>query len=590
MKLTGQKNLILFLFVLLCFPSLTQSSKDSLLDVISNTNNKIDKAASYLELSKFYFETDFGLYIGYNRKAESLLNSLNYSNKEIQNKFPNHDIFDLRYKLNTNLGHHHYFKTDLDSALYYFKKAENISREINSSEKIVNSIINIALIKIEKGDFKNTYSELKSLLNSDLEISLYDEAKIISRISKILYLLEQSENALPYAYRQLNLGYELKDSSMISKSLSNLGVFYLNMNEIDSAEYYINEALNLSIKMNRVNSIIINRANLAELYYRNGHFEKSELLNRESLKLAREKNLRYNLAGCLTDVITYSLINGDFSETETLISEFDSLSPMLKEVECKIWYYQTKKRIAEVKENWSDVMVFNTKIDSVKLFVDNKEINKYIIENELQSQFEIVKENLQTKYKNEVSNQNDNFKFWMFLLITFFTVLLALSVFYYRYRKRLSKSTENQLTFKVQEQSQKLTSLSLRLNQSKEYFKNISTITSKLERGESKIENSLVELKTQLKEGARKDNDWILFQEHFNELNPNFIKEISSKYPELTPHELRLCSLLKLNLSSSEISDLLSITQKSLRNLKYRVHKKMNLPKGQKLSTYLLKS
>jgi DNA-binding CsgD family transcriptional regulator len=56
----------------------------------------------------------------------------------------------------------------------------------------------------------------------------------------------------------------------------------------------------------------------------------------------------------------------------------------------------------------------------------------------------------------------------------------------------------------------------------------------------------------------------------------------------LSPAEIRLCCLLKLNLPSKDIAAILSISPDSLRIARYRLRKKLNLDAKANLNTFLL--
>ncbi|MCB0469322.1 MAG: helix-turn-helix transcriptional regulator, partial [Flavobacteriaceae bacterium] len=57
---------------------------------------------------------------------------------------------------------------------------------------------------------------------------------------------------------------------------------------------------------------------------------------------------------------------------------------------------------------------------------------------------------------------------------------------------------------------------------------------------------------------------------------------------ELSPAELRLCMLLRLNLSSKEIASILRITPDSVRIARYRLRKKLTINTKDDLQTFIL--
>lgn len=83
-------------------------------------------------------------------------------------------------------------------------------------------------------------------------------------------------------------------------------------------------------------------------------------------------------------------------------------------------------------------------------------------------------------------------------------------------------------------------------------------------------------------------DDWKLFEEAFNNTDKNFIKKLKTNHPNLTSNDLRLCTYLRLNLSSKEIAPLLNISLRSVEVKRYRLRKKMNLPHEASLTNYIL--
>lgn len=83
-------------------------------------------------------------------------------------------------------------------------------------------------------------------------------------------------------------------------------------------------------------------------------------------------------------------------------------------------------------------------------------------------------------------------------------------------------------------------------------------------------------------------DDWKLFEEAFKNTDKEFIKKVKTKHANLTSNDIRLCTYLRLNLSSKEIAPLLNISIRSVEVKRYRLRKKMNLPHEASLSSYIL--
>ena len=69
----------------------------------------------------------------------------------------------------------------------------------------------------------------------------------------------------------------------------------------------------------------------------------------------------------------------------------------------------------------------------------------------------------------------------------------------------------------------------------------------------------------------------------------DFLHKVKEAYPDLSARELRLCSYLRLNVSSKEIAEYLGISVRGVESLRYRIRKKLNLSKEQDLVEFFLR-
>ncbi len=113
--------------------------------------------------------------------------------------------------------------------------------------------------------------------------------------------------------------------------------------------------------------------------------------------------------------------------------------------------------------------------------------------------------------------------------------------------------------------------------------------------GEIKAELEKFQGSTQIKTVKKlvEDNlgdkeDWITFEKAFNNVDKDFFKKIKELHPSLTSGDLRLCVYLRLNLSSKEIAPLLNISPRSVEIKRYRLRRKLDLPRDESLSSYIV--
>jgi ligand-binding sensor domain-containing protein/DNA-binding CsgD family transcriptional regulator len=86
----------------------------------------------------------------------------------------------------------------------------------------------------------------------------------------------------------------------------------------------------------------------------------------------------------------------------------------------------------------------------------------------------------------------------------------------------------------------------------------------------------------------RLQEDWEQFEYHFDQVHGDFLQRLREQFHELTPNEQKLCALLRLNLSTKEISNLMSISLRGVEIARYRLRKKLGLDSGQNLSKFIL--
>lgn len=101
--------------------------------------------------------------------------------------------------------------------------------------------------------------------------------------------------------------------------------------------------------------------------------------------------------------------------------------------------------------------------------------------------------------------------------------------------------------------------------------------------------SDLNSLKLLIIEHLNIDKERKSFDKYIKEINNSFYRNLYNSYPDLTENEKKLCSLLRLKLSSKEIASILNITPKSVEVSRYRLRKKMNFKKNDKLSKELRK-
>lgn len=82
-------------------------------------------------------------------------------------------------------------------------------------------------------------------------------------------------------------------------------------------------------------------------------------------------------------------------------------------------------------------------------------------------------------------------------------------------------------------------------------------------------------------------NIWNDFKIRFEKVHPNFMHNLLNETGKLTPTEQKLAILLRLNLSSKEIADILSIQVESVKTGRSRLRKKLGITQSQNMVSFL---
>lgn len=195
-------------------------------------------------------------------------------------------------------------------------------------------------------------------------------------------------------------------------------------------------------------------------------------------------------------------------------------------------------------------------------------------------------------------------------IIIYFLITLLLAILfhmlhrnYYRKQRRvLLKQKEKELEIKQLENEQQLMhykNLDLQKDiESKNRELGMSAMnlvkrnellgTIKKDLGTAKNLEDVGKVVKMINKNLNTTDDWKLFEEAFNNTDKDFIKKLKESHPNLTSNDLRLCTYLRLNLSSKEIAPLLNISLRSVEVKRYRLRKKMNLPHEASLTNYIL--
>lgn len=81
---------------------------------------------------------------------------------------------------------------------------------------------------------------------------------------------------------------------------------------------------------------------------------------------------------------------------------------------------------------------------------------------------------------------------------------------------------------------------------------------------------------------------WERFQLNFNQIHQDFSEKIHARHPNLTQNDIRLCCLLKINLTNREIAAIQNISIAGVEKSKFRLKRKLSLDPEADLNAHIL--
>lgn len=165
-------------------------------------------------------------------------------------------------------------------------------------------------------------------------------------------------------------------------------------------------------------------------------------------------------------------------------------------------------------------------------------------------------------------------------------------IYHNEVNKKLRKETENKHIFIVGQLQNDIKEKRLeivKLAKENEDKNNLITkIKEKIEEAEqqpSKANIKWHEINLLVSDFSQTDDK--TFELQMDEIHQKFIRNLKTKYPQLTSQDLRLCVYLKTGMSSKEIADIMHVLPSSIYITRSRLRKKLNISPNDDLLGFL---
>ncbi|WP_162304854.1 tetratricopeptide repeat protein [Sphingobacterium olei] len=470
------------------------------------------------------------------------------------------------------IGELYYYQAAYLQALDNFYKAESLFRKHEQTLELANT-----WIKIGETNFYNK-QYVVSLEAFQQALSLYTSvdnnngmADALAHIGQVHEKTENLQEAKRHQYLALDHLRDGADQALIAKIYENIGSIYEDKFQLDSALLFFKKALDIineqEDKMAKIE--IIN--NLGDIFRKTGDYKTALEYTRQATSLAKDMKEYYQLASS----------HRDLAKTFSLMGRYDSAyhhSEAGREIHAEIFSEDMTKQLTVLQT----LFELEQKDDAIVQYQRERKIHYVMLLSGIAIVLLLIFLGISV-----ISRQK--------LKITNGKRLHEQNQILYETQKRAmetdlnnKKLKEDNLRNELELKSKELTSHTLHLIQKNQLLdelkEKLNAVVKSDKRDQRKELKHIINL---IQLNHNQDKNWDDFRIVFERVHEHFFDGLKEYSDALTSSDFRLAALLKMNLSSPDISTMLGISQDSLRIARYRLRKKLNLPEGESLATFI---
>lgn len=499
--------------------------------------------------------------------------------------------------------------TSPKQAVIYADKAAKESLEQKDVEAHTRSLFIQGMAYKFLGDFDISIKTLYDALNSCPEDSHSQRANVLMQIANVYCRLKDFPKAFELNDQATTLCKIYRDSTSLAASYNNRGIIHTYLNEYKTADQCFRNALMINRKMKDLKAVAANLNNMC--LYEGDIDEKLKFIH-EAIVLNKNMNATWSLAENYNNMGRqyfyakhYPPALEALKKAREIAETADAKDLICDNYEYFSWVYSA---MGNYKEAYNSLLRLHEL--SIELQQDKRLRN---VEQELSAKRLLSQQKeaelKEQAYEIEILRRNS------MILLGIIGSLVVLGIFLPRWYKRRKDLQLMTTRIQLQESERKLSEL--RLQQQEQA---LSTIQGELASTRQEVtgfamflrsRNELLDkIREQIKEGYRMEANNIVphlkkinafisqYQDgneetsailhSIEEKNAEFMKRLLEKHPLLTQGERYLATLLRVNLSTKEISLLTGALPKTINMNRYRLRKALNLGAEEELVDYLL--
>ncbi|WP_288373199.1 tetratricopeptide repeat protein [uncultured Algoriphagus sp.] len=426
--------------------------------------------------------------------------------------------------------------------------------------------------------YYKTKSTTEALERHNQALQLFEEmgdikgvARSKGLIGSMFEKLENYSQALAFQNEAIRLSQDINDSSELSILFENVGSIYEDLEEYDSAEHYFQLAFALNSELGNILHMPGNINNLGDTRRKTNRAEESIPFYESALKISQEIGNTYLERSATVDLGKAYADLGEFEKAYQLFSEARELSENIfseeaaRQLASQEFQYEIKQKQLEIAQ-LENIHIFESRVRwlLVSLILTLLGLGWVLISRQ---RLKI------TATKTTLKKQEELIEIKERLIQT---------------EKENINLLEARMSAEVGAQQKALTAQTLHVIEKNQMLKEIqSKLEDILQKDLKEQKKRLRNLIKQIAFNLSQDQDWEEFKHTFENVHQDFIKNLKTENPDLTPGDVKLACLMKMNLSSKEIAATLGISMESLRISRYRLRKRLQLSEGKELHNYL---
>lgn len=410
-------------------------------------------------------------------------------------------------------------------------------------------------------------------------------------IGLIFYYFQRFNEARMH-FHQAAASSEIDDRDRID-ILNTLGLINREQGYSDSSRIYFERALVLAKKLNHTPWTAVISGNLGQYYWIRKDFAKARELCEFDARYSQETHQNGSAITALALLSEMDLYAGDLNGAADKIHRIEALMGESKDPGLQRIYYRTLTAYQEKTGSYQQAL------DSYKKMVRYMDTlrKQTAIDNIRKTEFQIDFEHKQAEISLlHEKKKRDELIIYGLLGITVIIIFVSAILINFiakrrRREKEIARLKQTQVEQELSNTEKEMRHILSNLMEKNELIEQLSEKVNQFQ--SSSEEEALSEEKLNLLNALQSftlltDDDWLEFKKLFEKLNPHFFTRILSHSPDLTNAEIRLVTLIKLNLSNLEMSRALGISPDSVRKTSLRLRKKLNIELHEELVKFIL--